>query len=225
MKKILYIMMAGAVMAISADAASKREDKNEPKDRRAATAAVQAAGAEHFPEKMKIREIGSIKMEKTYYHVYCGELKRGGYHVIVFDNTPRYLGYYLTEYEPTDLEEDGIMLSMDDGELEKIRVKEDTGPVDNTRIDGMATKFIKSPVPEKKKVVAEEGSGEAGDLNKPDFREWTITHGTKKIKVRAIYVSQTFGKVTLRGEASGKENAFPISSISDEDKAYIKKYK
>lgn len=228
MKRILNLIATGAVLASTAivtEAASKKVEKNEPKDRRAATAAVKAAGEDHFPEKMKIREIGSIKMDKTYYHVYCGELKQGGYHVIVFDNVPNYLGFYFTEYEPTDLEEDGILVTKDDDTREKIRVKEDSGPVDNTRIDGQLIKFIKAPEPEKKPVVVVEDGEEPVDSNKPEFREWTITHGAKKIKVTALYVSQTFGKVRLRGEASGKENDFPISSLSDEDKEYIKKFK
>jgi hypothetical protein len=226
MNKTLGIIMVGALlagMAIPAHAASKRERKNQPKSTRMVSEAVTAAGEAHFPEKMKISKIGSIKTETTYFHIYCGFLKKGGYHAIVFDNTPKYLGYYLTEYEPSSYEDGGaILLDMDDGNstYEKIRVEE-TGPVDNTRIDGIRTKFIKAPETKEKKTTTANGADEG---SKPVFRKWMITHKGKKIPVQAIYVSQTFGKVTLRAEASGTVNDFPMSSLSDEDRAYIKQF-
>ncbi len=224
MKKALGIMMVGALVAsMATTAGAKSEKKNTPKNTRAAEEAVRAAGAEHFPEKMKIRKVGSLKAGETYFHIYCGVLKKGGYHAIVFDNTPTYLGYYKTEYEPVNYEKGAILVDMEDSDedgntrYEKIRVKE-TGPTDNTRIDGVAVKFIKAP--EKKVVKTEEGTA-SGEESGPVFREWTIN----KTVVRAVYVSQTFGKVTLRAEASGAVKAFPISSISDEDKEYIKQFK
>lgn len=232
MKKILGIMITGALiagMAATVEAATKREKKNEPKNKNAAIELIKAAGEEHFPEKMKVREVGSIKMEKTYYHIYCGALRGGStYHVIVFDNTPAYLGYYKSSYEPADVEEGAILIdtgdSDDEGNTEyaKIRVKE-TGPTDGTTIQGEKVRFVEAPEQEKPKTV-ESADGTEGS-SEIAYREWTITLGGKKHKVRAIYVSQTFGKVTLRAEASGKENSFPISSISSEDQAYIKPFK
>ncbi|MCK4564378.1 MAG: hypothetical protein KAU94_06870, partial [Verrucomicrobia bacterium] len=100
MKRALGIMMVGALVASMATTAeAKSEKKNTPKNTRAAEEAVKAAGAEHFPEKMKFRKVGSLKAGETYFHIYCGVLtKSGGYHAIVFDNTPTYLGYYKTQY-------------------------------------------------------------------------------------------------------------------------------
>ena len=224
MKKQLNIIVAGlllAGLATSATAKSDHEEKNPPKNRNAVADILEALGEEHFPEKMKIREIGSVKTDKTYYHVYCGTLNKGGYRVIVFDNKPEYLGYYFIEqYEPSGYEDGGVLIDVG-GNEEKIRI-EDKGPVGNTRIDGVSTKFIKAP---EKKVKAFEKPKEEGveGALKPEFREWTI--GPQKLKVRAIYLSQTFGKVKLRAEASGRESEFAISSISKEDREYIKQFK
>jgi len=232
MKKQLNIIVTGlllAGLATSANAESKREKKNEPKNRNVVAETVKAAGEKHFPEKMKIRDIGSIKMEKTYYHIYCGTLKKGGYHVIIFDNKPEYLGFYFIEqYEPSGYEDGGakegaVLIDLGNGNEEKIRIKQD-GPTDQATIDGVKSYFVK--VPEKKVKAFEKPKEEGAEgALKPEFREWTITLGSQKLKVRAIYVSQTFGKVKLRAEASGKENEFAISSISKEDREYIKQFK
>ena len=223
MKRALGIMMVGALVAsMATTAGAKSEKKNTPKNTRAAEEAIKAAGAEHFPEKMKIRKVGSVKVEETYYHIYCGVLKKGGYHAIVFDNTPTYLGYYRTEYEPVNYEKGAILMDMEDSDedgntrYERIRITA-KGPQDRATLDGVKSDFIKAPEKEVVKVAEGTESGEDG----PVFREWTVN----KTVVRAVYVSQTFGKVTLRAEASGAVKAFPISSLSDEDKEYIKKFK
>ena len=226
MKNQLNIIVTGlllAGLATSATAKSTHEEKNSPKNRNVVADILEALGEEHFPEKMKIREIGSVKTETTYYHVYCGTLKKGGYRVIVFNNKPEYLGYYYIEqYEPSGYEDGAVLIDVG-GNEEKIRL-EDKGPVDNTRIDGVGTKFIKAPEKKVKAFEKPKEEGAEGAL-KPEFREWTITLGSQKLKVRAIYVSQTFGKVKLRAEASGKENEFAISSISKVDREYIKQFK
>lgn len=224
MKKTLGMIMIGALAAsMATTAVAKREKKNEPESKKAVAAALKAAGAEHSPEKMKIREVGSVKTDLTYYHVYCGILKGGyEYHVIVFNNKQEYLGYYRTEYEPTGYEDGAILIDLQDGTYEKIRI-EDDGPVDNTRIDGVGTKFKK--VPEKKKVsTLVTKDKEAKGAVKPEFRNWTITRGSQKLPVRAIYVSQDFGKVTIRAEASGREVSLPKSQVSKEDREYIKQF-
>lgn len=226
MTKTLSITLVGVLlagMATTACAKSSREEKREPKNRNAVADILEKVGGEHFPEKMKLRDIGSVKTKSTYYHLYCGTLKKGGYHVIVFDNTPEYIGYYYVEYEPSGYEDGAVLIDLGDGNYENIEFS-DKGPQGTTRIDGQPTKFMKAP---EKKVKAFEKpkEEESGDSLEPVFRGWTITLGTKKIPVRAIYVSQTFGKVILRGETSGKENAFPISSLSKEDQDYIKQFK
>lgn len=222
MKKTLSIIITGAIigMAVTAEAA-KREDKNDPK-KSYVEDTLKALGEEHFPEKMKVRKVGSVKTDSTYYHVFCGALKGGyNYRVIVFDNKQQYIGYYELEYDVSGYEDGAVLINIAASDPAKIRI-EDKGPVDNTRIDGVSVKLKKAPEPEKKKSVEANGGANAGKA--PEFREWIVTHKGKKIPVRAIYVSQTFGKVTLRAEASGRESTFAISSLSDADKAYIKQY-
>jgi len=228
MKKIFGTIIAGTIIAgMATTVVAKSVKKNQPKNTRAAEAAVKEAGGDHFPAKMKIRKIGSMKVGETYYHIFSGVLKGGGYHAIVFDNVPNYIGYYKLEYTPDNVEDGAILIdtgnSDDEGntDYERIRISE-KGPAPNPRIDGVLCKFV--PVPEKKdkKVTTNKGTA---DPNAPVFREWAISYKGRVIKVRAVYVSQTFGKVTLRAEASGKENSFAISSLSDADKAYIKTLK
>ncbi len=224
MKKTVGIIMFGALVAgMATPAKAAREKKNEPDSRKAVAEALKAAGEEHSPEKMKVRDVGSIKTDTTYYHIYCGILKGGyEYHVIVFNNKQEYLGYYLTEYEPTGYEDGAVLLDLQDGTYEDIEFS-DEGPQSTTRIDGVATKFMKAP--EKKKVSTLVTKAKEGkEAVKPEFRNWTITKGSQKLPVRAIYVSQDFGKVTIRAEASGREVSLPKSKISTEDREYIKQF-
>ena len=219
MKKIWGIILIGAIAASVATAAEKREKKNAPK-KSAVEDTLKALGEDHFPERMKVRSLGSIKTESTYYHIFVGALKGGySYRSIVYDNKETYLGYYECEYEPTDYEDGGaILFRINASDPERIRV-EDKGPIDNTRIDGLRVKFIKAPEAKKTKSVMTDENTDG--LTAPEFRQWTITLKGKKHSVRAIYVSQNFGTVTIRAEASGKEKSFPKSSISEADKAYI----
>lgn len=228
MKKTVGMIMIGALLTNMAATAGDREKKNEPKSRTAVSEAVSAAGAKHFPEKMKIRSVGSIKMENTYYHVYCGILKGGyEYHVILFDNKPEYLGYYLTEFEPTGTEngkkEGAVLIDLEDGNEASIRIRQIKGPADMATIDGVKSYFVKAPEKKKVSTLVTKAKEDKGVV-KPEFRKWTITKESKKHTVRAIYVSQDFGKVTVRAEASGREVTVPKSMISKEDREYIKQF-
>ena len=71
---------------------------------------IKEIGGEHYVEKMKFYEVGSIEVEPTYYHVFNGQLKNGGYHIIFFNNKQEYLGFYYSDYEPTDYEEGAVLL-------------------------------------------------------------------------------------------------------------------
>jgi len=59
--------------------------------------------------------LGPIKVGDTYYNAFCGVLKDGTYHVIIYDNNLNYLGFYKTEFEPVDYEEGAILLNGADG--------------------------------------------------------------------------------------------------------------
>jgi len=235
-KNLIFILIIGLSFA-TATTFAKSEKKNPPKTKREAMEKIKAAGGDvHFPPKTKLYKIGSAKIGDTYYHFFCGKLKKGGYMAYVFNNKAQYLGFYKLEFEPTACEggkkEGSILVSLEDtGDLnddgdeldaEKIRIKE-SGPSDNAHINRKLVKFV--PAPKKKASSTLITKNKKSTSTKPEFREWTITKTGKEYKVRAIYVDQNFGKVKLRGEATGVESWFPISSLSKEDKEYIKQYK
>ncbi|MCF7847899.1 MAG: hypothetical protein K9M45_03525 [Kiritimatiellales bacterium] len=234
MNKKLGLMMIFVLAAgIAIDAGEK---KNAPKTSDVEDA-LKAAGPEHFPEKMKVGKVGSVEAGETYYHAYCGEMKKAGYRVIFMDNSGKYLGYYPTEYEPSDYEEGAILLnsgsSDDEGNTDyfTLPVGKD-GPADKVRIDGTPVTFVKNPKndPKAAKATTPKATGSitttvvASVPVKPEYREWTITHGGKKIPVRAIYVKMAVGKVFLKAEANGATRPFDLSSLSKEDQSYVKQF-
>lgn len=230
MKILTRIMLAGVLVTHIALAGEK---KNDP-DKRDVEESLQKLGETHFPKGMKTYKLGSLKTEESYYHIFVGELKGGyNYRVIVFDNTPKYVGYYELDRRPTDIEPGAIIFRIEGSDDNQIKFTDKNGPQSNPRIEGRAVKFIEAPQPEKKSTLVtggeenmdEEDSTDENAKTKPAFREWTLTIKGKEYKVRAIYVSQTFGKVKLRAEASGAENEFPISSLSKDDQAYIEQFK
>jgi len=240
MKTVTMMILTTGLMLLSAEADSKKiEKKNPPKNRRVAQEMIKkSGGVKHMPSKIKFSQLGSEKVGETYYHVYVGKTEKKGYYVYVFDNTPRYLGYYKVVNEPIDFvggkKEGGILISLEDSDTfdnlgnedsdvpnsEKIRIKEKTGPVDNTKIDNLYIKFI--PAPKKKVSLLVKKDNKA--VKKPVYREWTITKQGKTLKVRAIFLKRVFGNVQLRGEASGNAVWLPTSSISEADKKYIEQY-
>jgi len=242
MKTLTIVALTTGLALVSVEGAPKKgKKKNAPKTRRVAQDLIKTAGGDkHFPPKTKLSQVGSAKIGATYYHVYVGKLKKGGFHAYVFDNTPKYLGYYKLQYEPTDCEdgkkEGAILVDLEesddfdssentDGEsayLAKIRIKEHTGPVDNTKINNQYVKFVPAP---KKKMVSSLVKKDSKPLEKPVCREWSISKKGKVLKVRATFVKRTFGKVLLRGEASGNEVWLANSSLPTKaDQDYIKKY-
>ena len=238
MKKTVGIMiLAGLVAGMTTHARSKREKKDFLRGK-AVLAALKELGEPHYIDRMKVHEFCSLEIGETYFHIYSGELKKLGYHIIFYDNHENYLGFYETEYEPTDYEEGAILLDSGDGEdfyEIPIGIK---GPPDTIRIDGMPVKFIKSP------TNTGEGKGgatakaatpdatmpgtetaEEDKVLKPEFRTWTITFKGKPVRARAIFVKQEKNQVFLKLEANGKEKAFSLYSLSKEDQAYIKQFK
>jgi len=220
---ILVLLLLG----ISAQA---REKKNVPRDKDV-EAALKDAGPGHFPEDMKIYKVGSIEAGETYYHVFCGQLKKGGYRVIIMDNNGKYLGYYFSEYEPTDYEEGAVLL--DDGSSDYFTLPiGKKGPTDKVYIDGVLTKFVKNPknTSNAKNSVESKTSGTVTAVTtekkpaKPEYREWTITHHGRKVRVRAIYVKTVVGNVFLKSESNGVTKPFPLSALSKEDQAYVKQF-
>ncbi len=238
MKKTLATMVAMTLaMGVATNALAKTEKKNPPRNSRAVEEALKEVDGEHYPERMKVS--GSkmpIKAGDTYYHCFSGTLKEGGYHVIIFDNTPKYLGFYKTKFEPYDYEEGALMLNSgecdEDGNdipfLLPITAK---GPADKVNINGVVTPFVKNPNLEAKKEPGGVPAGPAKVATKegkalvPEYREWTINMRGKQMKFTAIYVQKSGTKVTLKEQKRGLSNDFPIAALSKEDQAYLKQFK
>ncbi len=228
MKRTLGIItMMALATGIASNVMAKTEKKDQPKAR-FVKEALEALGGTHFPEKIKIKRISSIEIGETYYHVYEGELEKTGYHIIVFDNQRNYLGYYKSDFPPTNYEIEGCIV-IDSGNVDEdtgdqlyfpIPINPKKGLPKKVQIGGMPTSFVQAP----KSAATTKGAAGDGEIT-PEYREWVILHKGKKIPVRAIYIKQSSGKVYLKAEASGATKPFLISSLSRDDQAYVKQFK
>lgn len=244
MKKTFTTLMALALVASMASTVIAGVKKNDP-DKKEVEKILKETGETHYVEKMKVSQLCSMKVEDasgedTYFHVYNVTLRKGGYRIVIFDNTPNYLGYYATEYEAADYEEGAILLdsgdSDEDGNTTYYTVPlPSKGPATKVRIDGVPTSFVKNPKLEAKAgATAADGSTPAlatgstemaaAEQEAAQYREWKITMKGKTIPVRAKFISYDARKktVTIKNEKGGVEKAFPASIFSDEDKEYLK---
>jgi hypothetical protein len=230
MKKTFSIaIMVALTMGFAANAAEK---KNPPKNTKAIEAALKEAGGDHLAEDMKIGKVGPIKVEDTFYHAYCGSLKKAGFRIILFDNQQNYLGYYLSEFEPVDFEAGAVLLDSGESDAEgnpnyhPLRIGKD-GPAEQANIDGTPTPFVKNEKAEEKKTAeaAAEKEAEAAENLQPEYREWTINNRGQAVKFTAIYIKQAGNKVFLKEQKRGITKDFPINRLSKEDQEYVKQFK
>ncbi|MEN7972223.1 MAG: hypothetical protein ABFR47_00145 [Verrucomicrobiota bacterium] len=244
MKKVLSITMIMVLAAgIATNVAAKSEKKNAPK-RRFVEETLAEIGEKHSPEKMDVKKITSVEIGDTYYHIYEGELDKTGYHIIVFDNYENYLGYYKSEYPPSNYQIDGCIV-IDSNEIDdetgdqvyfRIPIDEKKGLPKKLELGGIPVSLVKSPYSEAKaqeksnggpaikttKGVAEE---EKEEEVKPEFRTWTITKKGKKFKARAIFLKREGNNIFLRLEANSMEGSFSLFTLSKEDQEYVKQFK
>lgn len=227
MIRISRLLLAAACLAgILSSTFAADVKKNMPK-RKIVEQILEEIGGEHFPEKMKLSPLGSVETDSTYYHVWIGTLKRAGFHLIFFDNTPAYLGYYLVSLEPIEYGEGEIYLRLTSDSNITIPIP-DEGPPEKIRMDdsGNQSKFITAPVkeePEETETVAIPGSKPLKEKVKPEYREWNISMGGKVINVpSAIFVEMKAGNVTIKNAKNGSLATIPASSLSAADKEYLK---
>ena len=238
MKKLLTTFICATLatftlLPLNAAAGTKKNDPN----KKEVEAILKEAGDAHYVEKMKINDLCSLKFEDAsgeddYYHIYNASLKKGGYRIIIFNNEPKYLGYYKTEYEGADYEEGAILLdsgdSDEDGNTTYYNLPiPGKGPADKVRIDGVPTAFVKAPGADTKKETglgkAAAGAGAAVvDDNSPKYRDWKITIQGKERIYNAVFISAGKGKVTIKDSKRGKEATIPVSALSADDVAYLK---
>ena len=219
MKDIARILLSTILIWSAASitqAATVKE--NPPKDRRVVEQILKDIGDKHWPEGgMKITEVGSIKTETTYFHVFQGEVKGTDmYRYLIFDNTPTYLGYYELQYPATDVEEGALIVYCEDeaGEGDGLfRVNfTDKGPPSGFMVSQASPSFVKVPQPEKPAeeeaqaaTTTEEvqpGMNEEAPQQAPvieekkeaEYRDWHITKscvnpdtGQKEPRVLTVY--------------------------------------
>jgi hypothetical protein len=240
MKKLLTTFICATLasftlLPLNAAAGTKKNDPNKKEVEKI----LKEAGDTHYVEKMKISSLCSLKFEDAsgeddFYHIYNASMKAGGYRIVIFNNEPKYLGYYETEYEGADYEEGAVLLdsgdSDEDGNTTYYNLPiPNKGPADKVRIDGVPTAFVKAPGADSKK---ESGLGKAAgggataavvDENAPQYRDWKITIQGKERVYNAIFVSAEKGKVTIKDSKRGKNATVPVSALSSEDVEYLKK--
>lgn len=236
MRKTLTALICTTIAAtglMQAEAAKK----NDP-NKKEVLELLKEIGEPHYEERMKVYSVCSLEFEgkdgeDDYYHVYSGSLKKGGYHIIVYNNVPEYLGYYLVDFEATDYEEGAVLLDSGDGSSYFTLPIPPSGPAETVRIDGIPTKFVKNPKLEEKKdgsVIAADGgipalpkkeTSASGEVI--DYRDWTITIKGRTLTVNALFVKIEKGQVTLKSSKNGRETTVPGSALSDEDKEYVRR--
>lgn len=187
---------------------------------------LEEIGGEHFPANMKVSPLGPIETESTYYHAFYGALKNGSYHLIFFDNTPAYLGYYLISLQPTGYGEGEVELYLSSNSTAIIPIP-DTGPPEKIRITevGQSAKFMRAPVeeePEEENAAAED-TGPTKPRKIPEYRSWTITKDGKELSIEsAIFIDIKDGEITLKDGKKGLVATVPVKALSSDDKAYLK---
>lgn len=217
-------------------------DENPPKSKRVVEDLLKELGGEHYPEDLqRVAEVGPVETDTTFYHIYRAYRKDAQLNrIIIFDNTPAYLGFYdiSSNVEIEDVEEGAILLRDPDeqgrdGEGLLPLPIPDKGPGSQIRVSGTQVKFVKAPEPETpESETAEDGTaaGEqvstlptttaaapASTTEKPkptkqeyEYREWTITSGGKVIKVKAQLVEVDRKEVIIKSAKNGR-NSIPIS--------------
>jgi len=232
MKRRMGIMVLVALMAgLAGSVTAKSERKNAPR-KKTVEADLKKLGEEHFPKRMRLSEIGPIEVGDTYFHAFSGQLQKVGYHVIIYDNNLNYLGYYATDFEPSDYEEGAVLLDSGDGEnFFQIPIKAN-GPPPKVRLpEGLPIEFVSAPGREAIGTGSSSTTTTAPKAVKgkdgitAEYREWSITFKGKKMKIRAIYVKQAIGTVDIKSEANGKIATIRLSELSREDQEYVKQFK
>ncbi|MBN2163459.1 MAG: hypothetical protein JXR25_01120 [Pontiellaceae bacterium] len=254
MKRTLLMLLSMAVL-IGFVSTSHADKKREPKKSRVNTILKQIGG-DHYPEGMELDDLGAVKTTledetegnyRWYYWIFVGELPDdGGYHVIIFDNSPEpnYLGYYATSLKPAETGLEFISFEVEDqggapdpktDRLDRKSIELTAkGPVARLTIPGLGDdpcEFVPAPEPEKEETATADDSSSSSSSSssttkakkiKPVYRTWHITLGDKVIEVEsAIYVSYKNGLVTIKDAKTGRTVSKPLRDFSDEDRKYL----
>jgi len=234
-----------AALGFSVVASAKSVKKNYPK-KSVAVEMIKQGGEEHYPKNLKFGgKFVTLKFEEgdqtTYWHFYTGSYtkevegtKTTVYRLYVFNNDPKYMGYYEFLYEPKDYEERAILIDASDSNSggeddDYFRVPVSfRGPEKRVNIDGEGIDFVKfDPTKELPTVKTE-----SGDTLKPEYREWTVNAGAtingrklkKALTFKAIYVKKKLGGLVVLKGTNGKTVEIRVRDLSEEDKEYLKPF-
>lgn len=203
------------------------ESKNQPNGS-AVKKALKDAGAEHDPEDMKLSKVGPIEVDETYYHVWCGTMDEN-FRVLIFDNKPSYLGYYVSAFEPVDYEAGAVLLdsgeSDEEGNTSFFYLRIGTGgPAEKVSIDGIPSPFVKNEKAElEKKTAAESNSNKEAEKSVVlEYRDWQITMRGQTSTYNAIFVQKVGSKIKIKESKRGKTATIPITALSKADQEYLK---
>lgn len=219
---ILAVLCATGILS---DTFAADVKKNKPA-RRDVENILEEIGGEHFPEDMKISPIGPLETDSTYYHIFSGTKRKGGYHLIFFDNTPAYLGYYLITLEPIGYGEGEIYLYLGSDSTVTIAI-DDAGPPEKIKFPeiGQQANFVRAPVKEEpvEEEVQSTKKGVVKPKKTPEYRSWVITKGGKELNIEsAIFVKFEDGIVTIKNGKNGLIANVSAGSLSPADKEYLK---
>lgn len=235
-KKITALLCAIAVTGLLTAEAVKKNDPS----KKEVEALMKEIGGDHYQERMKFNDLCSLKYEDStgednYWHIYVGETKKDGYHVIIYNNVPEYLGFYKSNYEPVDYEEETVLLDSEESDSEggTIYIKlpiSAKGPALKVRDGSTLFEFKKNPLLEPEDKVTAAATGGIPAVPKQtsatgkviDYRDWKITMKGREITVNAIFVKLEKGNVTLKSAKNGRETSIPGSALSEEDKEYVR---
>lgn len=238
----VYITVA-LVCASTSYGSKNDKDKNCP-TKTEVQKALEKAGKPHVGERIKVREVGSVRVdlepEKTYFHVFNVYVKDRDedieeYRAVIFDNKKAYLGYYPTyDLEVSDVEDSAFIIELDtgddgdvdedgnndsasDSDMDVVEIPID-GPAKAVTINGSSVRFIEAPKPE---VKAEEAVA-SDEANLAKYRDWTISSYGKPVTVQALFIRVEGDQVFLKGAAKGIVKGFKLYTLSEADKKYVK---
>ena len=229
-RTVRTLFAVAAIISLTSDGSAGKEKKLAPK-KRDVPDILKQAGEDHFPEELQIFFVGSVELGDTFYHIFSGVKKKSGYRIIIFDNTPKYLGYYESEYEAVDCASGEFYLNS--GEVDSdgnpdyfIIPLNPKGPKGSTiSINGVPSKFVSAPGSENEGTgtdTAESTDTVQGKKRIPiEFREWVITRKGTAYHKRAKFVKKDGFRIILQSEESGREASFILTELSEADKQYI----
>jgi hypothetical protein len=256
MKKTLVYLLT-AVFAIGLVSTSTASVKKRKPDKRVVANELKKIGGEHYPEEMEVDALDKVETDSedsatAYFWLFVGELPDdAGYHLIIYDNEQRYLGFYKLKNKPVECGKGyfSVDISNEDtdpvidsftgrDDMRSVRLTE-KGPTKRLTLsapDDTPSEFVEAPsmeeveqkIKEERAASADQASGSTSTSSAkkvtPEYRSWKVKYGENWIEVEsAIFVEYKNRQVTLKNGKDGNTATIPLANFSDADKAYLQK--